>query len=252
MKFLRYLRDQAGEAVRNYFAPLKFWRHFLIVLLLMSTILIPTWGWFTDGYVILDDVKMMIYMFWAMMMFIGVPMFAMMFGGMYDSVRPYRFTLILGSWASLALGIYMIANSPFVGTTDGVVIVEDGQATVAPQLDEALRYAIWDKREFRITENAYGTVEAVVHTPCDDTLCATTFSVDYAFTEPFIAANTDNAIDYRSAVAVALVQAANIDGNTTPDTIAPAMCANINTKLGLDEGSACAVRLTFSATVDKI
>ena len=252
MKFLRYLREQASQAVQTYFAPLKLWRHALIVLLLLASAFIPVRDWFFSGFVVLDMTNMMIYMFWAIMMFIGIPMFAMLFAQMYESVHRYRVTLILGSWLGLAFGLWMITNSPFYSNTDGVVVVEDGQATVLNQYEAPLRYPIWEEREFRVTNNAYGNVETVVYAPCENTMCATTLKVEYAFTEPFIAANTDNALDYRSVVAVALIKAANVDDNLTPDTIAPAMCANINANLGLDENSACAVRLTFSATVEKI
>ena len=252
MKLLRYLRNQVGEGVRNYFAPLKFWRHYLIVLGLLATAFIPYYEWFTQGYTVLSMGTMFVFMFWAMMSMIGIPLFALMFGQIYNTVRKYRLALIVGALGSLAFGLWMAQNAPTFSGTDGVVIVEDGQTTVAPRAGDVIRYPIWDEREFRETTNAYGKVETVIYTPCEDTLCATTLTVDYAFTEPFIATNTNDQIDYRSIVAVALIKAANVDGNTTPDTIAPAMCANINANLGLDAASACAVRLTFSAQIAKV
>lgn len=248
----QWLREQAGQAIRNYFAPLKYWRHILVALLLMATAIIPVRDWWIDGVSVMDFTNMMIYMMWAMLSFVFFPMMILLFGQLYPVIRKYSLAALIGSWLSFGCGMYMITQSPMYSDEDGVVIVDGSTQTVAPQQTDGYRFPIWDEREFRTVTNAYGTTSTTVHTPCGDTICATTYSVDYAFSDEFILANAGNGIDYAPIMQVALIRAANIEANTTPDTIAPAVCAQVKHSLGIDAAAACPVTLTFSAAVETL
>ena len=246
--FLKYLREQFSQGVRNYFAPLKYWRHLVGFIAMLCLALLPFHGWLTDGghISVSDGITYMLLSFWMILSLMS-PLIVVTFQGL----RRYGWGIVLGGVANLLVALFIIPATPFVGMNDGLIIVDDGQQTVVEH-DDIRRYAPWDDREFIRVENAYGHLDTKTYQPCEQTLCATTIKVKYGFSEPFIAANANNTTNYEAVVNLAFIDAVNIQGYTNADDIAPAMCSHIKGSLGLDADSACPVRLEFSAQVDSI
>lgn len=248
--FWNYLRSNTAEAVRNYFAPLKHWRQFLAFFGMLLLPFIPFHGWFIDGYASMSDTMFFMLLSLWMTSIIMLPVMISM-SRMYPSLKQYTLGMAIGGIGSIVLMFNMMPHTPFVGATDGLIIVENGQQQVVEH-DDIRRYAPWDKREFIIVENAYGRLDTTTYVPCEETLCGMTISVSYGWSAPFIAANADNATNYQAITNLAFIHAVNVEGLTNADDIAPSMCGYINANLELAEGSTCPVNLEFSAQFDPV
>lgn len=249
---LKYLREQIGQGVRNYFAPLKHWRNFLGYIAMLCLCLLPFHGWLTDGgYMSISDFPSLLALSFFLTMSLLSPMIVYTFGQIYPGFRRYGWGIILGGITNLVIVLAVVPQTPFVGANDGLIIVDNGVQTVVEH-DDIRRYAPWDDRQFIRVENAYGHLETKTYQPCQETLCATIVRVRYGFSEPFIAANANNTTNYEAVVNMALINAVNVQGNTNADDVAAAMCTHIKAALELDAESSCPVQLQFSAQVDAV